>query len=566
MGTKQTLSTLVGRRPMAQALMDLRERMPWARSPWAPLTVLTYHHIEQPDASYPFDPDVADATTELFDQQMAWVAANFAVVRLRDLAAAARGQAPLPNNAALITFDDAYKSCVTRALPILRRHQLPATFFVPTMYVDERKIYWWEQIARMLHERQGTAFTLTYPTTRRFIANATGRQALLRVVKDSHNLDLTRLLSELASALRLEWTPTYERRLADELIMTWDDIRTLRDAGMDVGSHSVTHRVLQQIPMGEVELELRTSKRRIEAELGQPIDAIAYPTGRGLGRDHGLRQAVRSAGYALGFANATGISLRRRPDWLDLPRYAMDRALSLHEFRGQLAVPWLTYRAPAATPPAAPAAAPMPAPASVLKDLLRTQWIRRTMKGISRRDAHQRLDLAYRVPDPWHMASAKEQFRFAETNRLLREQFGQIDALFELGCGEGHQTEYLARIARHVTGLDVSATAIERAKQRVPNATFAVGVATEETFAAKDAFDVAVACEVLYYIKDVQAVLQRLDAMAQRGWLITYFDGANRVLSDEIARFAETCHPAPQRATFSYGDVTWTALWRRRTS
>lgn len=580
MRIRAALSTLMGQRPIAQSLMDARERLPWSKLPWSPLTVLTYHHIEQPSPDYRFDPEVADATTERFDSQMAWIAANFSVVRLTDLARAARGELALPANALLITFDDGYKSCLTRALPVLARHQLPATFFVPTGYIDERRLFWWEQIAWMLRERQGTAFAMTYPTARRFIANETGRHALLRVVKDSANLDLPRFMRELAAALQIEWTAELERRLADELIMTWDDLRALRDAGMDLASHGVTHRVLQQISLGEVANELRHSKRRLEEELGQPTLAIAYPTGRSVAGDRTLQQAVRDAGYTLGFANANGMSLRRRRDWLDLPRYALDRQLSLDEFRGQLAVPWLAYRAQvadvlparparseaidvAAPPPEDGPAVNAPPEASTLRATLRNQWIRRTMKGIARRDAHKRIDFAYRVADPWHMASAKEQFRFAATNKILREQFGDIDTLLELGCGEGHQTEHLAQLARQVTGLDISATAIARAQARVPGATFETGLVTDERWAASH-FDVVVACEVLYYIKDLAATLARLNALATRGWLITYFDGAERVLADDLARFAATLQPSVQRSTFRYEDVTWNVLWQQK--
>ncbi|MBK9073089.1 MAG: polysaccharide deacetylase family protein [Myxococcales bacterium] len=570
MRIRAALSTLMGQRPIAQSLMDARERLPWSKLPWSPLTVLTYHHVEQPDADYRFDPDVADATTDMFDSQMAWVAANFSVVRLADLARAARGEGALPANALLITFDDGYKSCLTRALPVLARHQLPATFFVPTGYIDDRRLFWWEQIAWMLRERQGTAFAMTYPTARRFIANETGRHALLRLVKDSANLDLPRFMRELAAALQIDWTPELERRLADELIMTWDDLRALRDAGMDIASHGVTHRVLQQIALGEVATELRHSKRRLEEELGRPTLAIAYPTGRSVASDRTLHQAVRDAGYTLGFANANGMSLRRRRDWLDLPRYALDRQLSLDEFRGQLAVPWLSYRAqlapagaglppPGSTPTAAPNHPDAPPEASTLRAALREQWIRRTMKGIARRDAHKRIDFAYRVADPWHMASAKEQFRFAATNKILREQFGDIDTLLELGCGEGHQTEHLAQLARQVTGLDISATAIARAQARVPGAAFETGLVTDERWEG-GRFDVVVACEVLYYIKDLAATLARLDALATRGWLITYFDGAERVLADDLARFAATRQPV-QRNTFRYQDVTWNVMW-----
>jgi peptidoglycan/xylan/chitin deacetylase (PgdA/CDA1 family) len=48
----------------------------------------------------------------------------------------ARGK-PLPAKAVLLTFDDASEGQFSRALPILRRHNFVATFFVMTVVLDK---------------------------------------------------------------------------------------------------------------------------------------------------------------------------------------------------------------------------------------------------------------------------------------------------------------------------------------------------------------------------------------------------------------------------------------------
>src|SRR5437764_432362 len=80
------------------------------------LTVLTYHHVADPRPGYPFDPDIADATPEQFRRQLETIARHFTVIGIDELIASLDG-APLPRNAAMITFDDGYRSCRDTALP-----------------------------------------------------------------------------------------------------------------------------------------------------------------------------------------------------------------------------------------------------------------------------------------------------------------------------------------------------------------------------------------------------------------------------------------------------------------
>src|SRR5438128_5834682 len=116
------------------------------------------------------------------------------------------------------------------------------------------------------------------------------------------------------------------------------------------------------------------------------------------------------------------------------------------------------------------------------------------------------------LKDPWGFTDPWEETRFTETNRILLREFGQVKTLLEIGCAEGHQTLHLMQTCRQLYGLDVSARAVRRAKRRCPGAILQVGDLTSvvRLAGAPKRFDIVVACEVLYYFRDVTLTLQQM--------------------------------------------------------
>jgi peptidoglycan/xylan/chitin deacetylase (PgdA/CDA1 family) len=330
---------------MRTGIIDVAFRL---RARTAPaLSVVTHHHVLDVSPDYPFDEEVADATPAQFRARIEALARRCTIIGVETLCRGLAG-APLPRNPALLTFDDGYRSCHDVALPILREVGVPAVFFVATGYVQDRRLYWWERIAWVVKRSRAPSLRLTYPAARELALGADRRpaiRALTRLVKDTPGLDLERLLGDLARAAEVAWTDDLERRLADELIMTWDHVRALRDAGMDVESHSRRHRVLATLDAAALAEDLAGSRADLERELGRRVRAIAYPVGARIAGTPALRGAVAAAGYELGFTNATGSTpLAAGVDPLDLARVAPDRGTSTDFLVGQLAIPRLGYR------------------------------------------------------------------------------------------------------------------------------------------------------------------------------------------------------------------------------
>jgi len=190
--------------------------------------------------------------------------------------------------------------------------------------------------------------------------------------------------------------------------------------------------------------------------------------------------------------------------------------------------------------------------------LARKVWRRIALRNLTASDNHKQLDRLYAVADPWQMTSAREQFRFEMTNALLAEKLGHVGSLLEIGCGEGHQSEHLAKVADQLYGLDVSARAIDRARTRLPGAHFDVGTLPVIPNAPPGGrFDAVVACEVLYYMSDIEGAVK---AMSQAGdaCLVTFF-GPSAGL---VARHVEHL-PGVERGWFYHEPVHWLwAFWR----
>jgi len=319
-------------------------------APIPTVSILTYHHVQDHDPSYVHDPDVADATRAQFRWQMETIARYCTPIGIDDLLRALQG-APLPKNPVMITFDDGYRSCYEVALPILRAIGVRATFFIATTYISDRRLYWWERVATLLG-RATKAGTVSYPTTLAIDPTREDTRRLLNnTIKNTRSLDLDRFLDEVAVAVGAEWNREIEATYANELMMTWDQIRALSRGGMDVESHSRSHRVLQTLDDDALRSELTGSREDLETQLGRPVRAIAYPVGRRIGHEPRIREALAAAGYRIGLSNNSGVNRiwplamapLRKVDPFDLRRLATDREISNAMYLAQVAVPQLAY-------------------------------------------------------------------------------------------------------------------------------------------------------------------------------------------------------------------------------
>jgi peptidoglycan/xylan/chitin deacetylase (PgdA/CDA1 family) len=106
-------------------------------------------------------------------------------------------------------------------------------------------------------------------------------------------------------------------------VMTADEVRDLRQRGVEIGAHTHSHPDLTTLDHGAAVEELERGKRELEQLLGEPVETVAYPYGRA---DAETRAACREAGFV---AACRTCGEGNWDDPFDIPRQDMTNASTM---------------------------------------------------------------------------------------------------------------------------------------------------------------------------------------------------------------------------------------------
>jgi len=255
-------------------LIWLRRRSP---------TVLAYHACEA--GSTPFIVGRRYVLTpEAFAAQLDFLCSVYNVV---DLAALEAG-APPPDRALAITIDDGLRSILTRMLPALRSHAVPARVYLVTGVLNNAGLIWTHELAWVLR---------TYPAAARAIAapilgtapDAPVEAFLARARDRCQASQVERLLTELRA--ELHYDPATIAAGA-ELYLGDADLAELANAGVSFGNHTVSHYDLARLDSVSCAAEIRGAAARL-AGLPGAVPSLAFPFGR---RNEETRQVALALG------------------------------------------------------------------------------------------------------------------------------------------------------------------------------------------------------------------------------------------------------------------------------
>lgn len=308
------------------------------------LRVLAYHRVlpRAVEPGFSYDIELVSAWQDEFDWQVGYLAKHHEVITCHDLAAMIDDGRPIPRNAVLITFDDGYRDNHDVALPILQGHGVPAVVFVATGYMGSRETYWYD---RLVHQMLTVAQAeLPMPAGVPPLMVGGGEAQRRRAAHEA--LKHLKTLSDPARRDTLEnWRVAMGAAEHDGFHgidgpMDWTEVRALSEAGIEIGSHSVTHPVLARVgDDAQLERELVDSKAEIEARTGRPVVSLAYPVGGPSAYSDRVIDVARRAGYRFGFTYEPGVIDPQRMDPFRLRRLPVERYISRDRFRAMLAMP-----------------------------------------------------------------------------------------------------------------------------------------------------------------------------------------------------------------------------------
>lgn len=294
--------------------------------------VLMYHRVAQEIS----DPWGLCVTPENFAQQMEVIARAHAHIDLAALQGEG-GYAPFGRRLA-VTFDDGYLDNATNALPLLERFEIPATIFIVTGAIGRDREFWWDALDRAVlgHGELPESLSISIGgTVHEFdLVDAapqpsgdTDWQATFdppRTRRQSLFLDLWKAIAVVSPPEQdeavdrlLAWAgkpvpPPAGRGTAPVEVIE----RLSRHPLITIGSHTMNHVSLPDIPPAEQHREVESGHRGLEEIVGGRIDRFSYPFGR---FTKPARACAEAMGVALACTSQDG-AVTAQTDPLALPR------------------------------------------------------------------------------------------------------------------------------------------------------------------------------------------------------------------------------------------------------
>ncbi len=297
--------------------------------------VLMYHRV-LPDPTEPteYAQTGIAVSAQAFERQIAYLAQNYVTLTAGGMVEHLCAGRSLPDNCAVVTFDDGWIDNYTTAYPILKKHRVPATIFCCADFVGTTRKFWFHELLHAILWNQLGVDDLQVAldrlsdnaaSTHRIPATLQGIFLIdhfMRRVKDLPSEQVGSLLGDIIS--RSKTDPSWSRR---RFVLNWDEIRSMDPEIIEIGSHGSSHRLLTAVSSAEARAELIDSKQILEQNLNRPVDVVAYPNGA---YDDTIKEMAIAAGYRGAFTVGSAAD--------NLDRFALPR-IGLHEgatagFRG----------------------------------------------------------------------------------------------------------------------------------------------------------------------------------------------------------------------------------------
>ena len=259
------------------------------------LVVIAYHNV---------------VDEENFRVQIEYLQRTKRLLSLTQVLDGLRGDAALPSNAVLITFDDADRTICERAHPVLKDYGVPAVAFVIAGHLDSEAPFWWREVEELI--RRG------------------GRTTGLSAKQDA----AVRSLKEMPDRERRRKIRTLRRSLATERVSTEHlmkmELPTLEAAGVSIGNHTLTHPVLDRCSDRQVKSEIVRAHRILTEATGVEPRAFAYPNGN---YDPRGAAVLKELGYEAAFLFDHRVAYFPPEDAFRISRVRVNSTTPLSRFR-----------------------------------------------------------------------------------------------------------------------------------------------------------------------------------------------------------------------------------------
>jgi peptidoglycan/xylan/chitin deacetylase (PgdA/CDA1 family) len=265
---------------------------------------LLYHHIAEQDDEYINHLGIR-VHPDNFTWQLDLFARDYDVI---DLETALSGK--LPKRPLLITFDDAYRTVLDVAAPMLKERGLPAVFFLSSEIVSGNGLML-DNLINLLANKIGIS-ALETDITGAKPQHGNVPHLISEVIANLPYEERIGLSDKLCSKYGLN--PTALRQESN-LYLEAHEVPELKKFGFDIGCHTGTHAHCGSLDTNAADIEIIQAKRHLEEMSGRPVRVFSYPYD--IPANDSALKVIRSAGFQAEFLVSSRAMSRKHvgPIW-----------------------------------------------------------------------------------------------------------------------------------------------------------------------------------------------------------------------------------------------------------
>lgn len=204
---------------------------------------------------------------------------NYDIIPLKLLFENYRGKIVPKRKTIALTFDDGYINNFTIALPILKKHHVPATFYLISESLEHKDFYVWPDVIDLVQRH-----------TKEDIAISAGTFKFPGFYSDEKKLYLTDLMKQSGgerenylNEIKKKY-PVYISEAAKEpeliKLVHKTELEKYKDEPLiEYGSHTHLHYNLEYLNSEDCLKEITVSKKIIEDIIKRPVISLAFPDG-----------------------------------------------------------------------------------------------------------------------------------------------------------------------------------------------------------------------------------------------------------------------------------------------
>jgi peptidoglycan/xylan/chitin deacetylase (PgdA/CDA1 family) len=236
---------------------------------------------------------------------------------------------------AALTFDGAYKDLISFAYPVLSRHGIPFTVYVPTAFPDGVGNAWWLALEQVVARESRISLMMGDKEQRFVVTDRAQKQELFTLLESwlrtLQPTELSAAINDLCKRYRVDLAA-----ISREASMDWADLAKLAaDPLVTIGCATVNYAALATMKDAAAAREMAMGKAVAESAFHREIRHFAYPFGDRASFRRGHVVMAEEAGFASVVTTIPGIvDVEGRTNLRALPRISWDgRRRSLRMMR-----------------------------------------------------------------------------------------------------------------------------------------------------------------------------------------------------------------------------------------